>query len=84
MEIDIIKIGNSQGIRIPHHLLSQLGMEGKVEMEVKKDSLVIKSKAKKEPRKNWEETFAKYADVKGEELLDGYIPNKFDEEEWEW
>ena len=82
--MDIIKIGNSQGIRIPHHLLVQLGIEGKVEVEVKKNSLVIKPKSPKKLREGWEGSFAKYADVKGESLLDGYTPTKFDEEGWEW
>ena len=84
MEIDIIKIGNSQGIRIPHHLLAQLGMEGKVEMEVKKSALVIKPKTTKKPRQGWEDVFAKHAVNNVEKLSDPYIQSKFDEEDWQW
>ncbi len=41
MEINIVKIGNSQGIRIPKALLSQTGLKGRVKIKVQDDSLVI-------------------------------------------
>ena len=34
MEMDIIKIGNSKGIRIPHAVLRQCGIDSKVELVV--------------------------------------------------
>jgi len=37
----IVKIGNSQGIRIPKALLEQINMRGKVKLEVRKNSIVI-------------------------------------------
>ena len=42
MKAQIVKIGNSQGIRIPKTLLSQTNLSGEVELEVRKDSIVIK------------------------------------------
>jgi len=41
METRIVKIGNSQGIRIPKVLLNQTNLKGKVKLEVRKNSLVI-------------------------------------------
>jgi antitoxin MazE len=92
MEMNIINIGNSQGIRIPVQLLKQLGINDVVDAEIVNNSLVIKAKPepkpkrapqKKKPREGWDELFAKYADKNGEPLIDEYTPTKFDEEEWE-
>ena len=41
MKIDIIKIGNSQGIRIPKTIMEQCGFTDSIEMEIKDDSLVL-------------------------------------------
>ncbi len=41
MQTQIVKIGNSQGIRIPKTILAQINMHGKVTLEVRKNSLVI-------------------------------------------
>lgn len=41
METSIVKIGNSQGVRIPKTLLSQTKLKGKVKLEVRKDTIVI-------------------------------------------
>jgi len=42
MKTSIVKIGNSQGIRIPKSVLSQTILSGEVELEVRDDSIVIK------------------------------------------
>ena len=42
MKTSIVKIGNSQGIRIPKTLLSQTSLSGEVELEVRKDTIIIK------------------------------------------
>ena len=39
MEADIIRIGNSKGIRLPLSFLKQCGIEGKVELEIKENSI---------------------------------------------
>ena len=41
METNIVKIGNSQGIRIPKTLLAQTSLHGKVKIEVRKNSIII-------------------------------------------
>ena len=40
VKTNIIKIGNSQGIRIPKPLLEQVGLSGEVELEVQADTLL--------------------------------------------
>ncbi len=41
MDTNIVKIGNSQGVRIPKALLAQTNLRGKVKLEVRKNSIVI-------------------------------------------
>ena len=55
MKVRIVKIGNSQGIRIPKPLILQAGLKGEVELEVEDDRLVISRKGK--PRMKWAEAF---------------------------
>ena len=81
----IVKIGNSKGIRIPKILLEQSGLTDEVELEVKKDQLIIRSK--KSVRQGWESAFRTMAKNNDDQLLDKeYIINQssWDAEEWEW
>ena len=55
MELDIIKIGNSQGIRMPVAILKQCGIDSKVSIEIKNDSIIIKPI--EAPRRGWAEKF---------------------------
>ena len=84
MKAPIIKIGNSQGIRIPKAILSQLGFEDEVEFSLEDNSLVIKPV--KTRRKSWDAAFAKMAEDGDDMLLDADLPMEadWDEAEWEW
>ena len=55
MKTQIVRIGNSQGIRIPKPLLQQTGLHGEVEIFAEEDSLVIRPA--KKPREGWDEAF---------------------------
>jgi antitoxin MazE len=78
----IVKIGNSQGIRIPKALLEQSGIGSDVEIEVQNQSLVIRSA--KQPRLGWDEAFAAMS-VRGDDvLLDEDLMAEWDQTEWEW
>jgi antitoxin MazE len=52
MKTRIIKIGNSQGIRIPKILLEQSGLSTEVELEVQDAQIVIRSAER--PRQGWD------------------------------
>ncbi|MFA6978448.1 MAG: AbrB/MazE/SpoVT family DNA-binding domain-containing protein [Ignavibacteriaceae bacterium] len=85
MKTQVIKIGNSRGIRIPKSLLEQSGLGKEVDIEVREDELIIRSSDK--PRKNWAEGFRAMAKQKDDTLLDSNdssIQNRWDKEEWEW
>jgi antitoxin MazE len=80
----IIKIGNSQGIRIPKLLLEQVDLGEEVELEVQEGQLVIRTA--RGPRHGWEEQFEAMAERGDDKLLDGEALNlsSWDTDEWEW
>lgn len=83
MKTRIVRIGNSQGIRIPKALLEQTGLRGEVEITAQDGSLVIRRARK--PREGWAESFREMAERGDDALLDDPLPqNRWDEEEWEW
>jgi antitoxin MazE len=80
----IVRMGNSQGIRIPKLLIEQAGLGEEVQVEVESDHLVIRPLRK--PRQGWDEQFRRMAENGDDTLLDADAPSltRFDEEEWEW
>lgn len=81
MKALIIKIGNSQGIRIPKPILEQCGFTKEVELEVVNQELIVK--ALKKPRNNWEVSFKKMAKQQDDKLLETPTTD-WENEEWEW
>lgn len=55
MELSVIHIGNSKGIRLPKALLDQYKITDQVELILEKDHIILKPKT--EPRAGWEEAF---------------------------
>lgn len=82
METKIVRIGNSQGIRIPKTLLEQAGLEGDVEIVVEGNSLVIRPL--RQPRQSWEASFEEMAARGDDALLDPASPTDWDADEWQW
>ena len=84
MKARIVRIGNSQGIRIPKPLIEQTGLEGEVEIRVQDDSLVISPATK--PREGWDDAFRRMAECGDDVLLDGdvHVPTAWEEKEWVW
>ena len=81
MKINIIKIGNSQGIRIPKTIIEQCKFRDSVEMEIKDGNLVLSSH---QVRQGWSNSFQTMAANKDDELLiNETISTEYDEE-WEW
>ena len=75
MELSIIKIGNSKGIRLSKSILNQLGIKDRVELIVKNDQLIIKPISK--VRDGWEDQFEQMAKLNDDQLL---VPDVFDDE----
>ena len=84
MKARLVRIGNSQGVRIPKPLLEQTGLREEVEIEVKDDHLVIRPIS--HPRAGWAEAFQAMAERRDDALLDGdaLCLTRWEEEEWEW
>lgn len=55
MDIAVISIGNSKGIRLPKALIDKYQIKDTVQLILEEDSIVIKPKLS--PRKGWEESF---------------------------
>lgn len=78
----IVKIGNSQGIRIPKIWLDQAGLGEDVQVTVQPNQLVIRPAHR--PRHDWDEQFRTMAERADDRLLDEAILTQWDEDEWEW
>ncbi len=82
MKAKIVRIGNSQGVRIPKPLLDEAGLEGEVELRLVESGIVIERASA--ARVGWEEA-ARSVRERGEDgLVDGPTPTEFDEEGWVW
>ena len=86
MTAHLIKIGNSQGIRIPSTVLKQYQFGEDIELTLRDDGILI-SPQKPHPRAGWAE------DAKRESLrltkedrvwLDAPLSAKSDKSEWTW
>ena len=80
----LVKIGNSQGIRIPKVLLQQLRLTDTIELEVQDDQLIVR--ASSSPRAGWAAQFKQMAAAGDDQLLDDDLIHLsvWDDEEWEW
>ena len=84
MRARVVKIGNSQGIRIPKLILEQTGIMEDVELEVDKNQIIIRPIAN--PRADWDDAFKTMSDRGDDTLIfgDENIYHSWDEEEWRW
>jgi antitoxin MazE len=83
MKAELVRIGNSRGIRIPKPLIEQCGLGETVELRVDNNCLVISPVRR--PRQGWAEAFRAAGSSEHDELLlEGGEPNEFDREEWQW
>ncbi len=83
MKVDIIRIGNSHGIRIPKPILEQCSLSGQVDMSVENNRLVIA--AANDARAGWNEAFQEMASNGDDVLLmDDTGSTDWDKEDWQW
>ena len=79
MQVPVVQIGNSRGIRLSKTLLEKYHITDKVELVLENDYIILKPLA--EPRKNWEEAFEAMHRNGDDKLL---IDSVFEEENWDW
>ena len=82
MKVELVRVGNSRGIRIPKPIIEQCGFEDAVELRIENDHLVIAPA--RLPREGWEEAFRTAGSSARDELLLDISSSQFDREEWQW
>ncbi|MDX8389329.1 MAG: AbrB/MazE/SpoVT family DNA-binding domain-containing protein [Mariprofundaceae bacterium] len=81
MQINIVKIGNSRGIRIPKRVLDQCHVESAVELTVSDDTIVL-TPILRAPREGWAEA-AKLCHAQGDDhpMIADVLDDDMD---WSW
>ena len=82
MKARIVRIGNSQGVRLPKSLLAEARLTEEVELQAEPGRIVIR--APRKPRAGWAEAARRMRERGEDRLLDGAAPTRFDEREWKW
>ena len=84
MRTNIIRIGNSQGVRIPKILLEQSRLGTEVELEVEDGMILIRSAS--HPRVGWGEKYRLMAESSDDKMIDEDLSGQteWDQDEWEW
>ena len=84
MKTKIVRIGNSQGLRLPRPLLEAAGFttDAEVDVEARAGELVVRPLHG--ARAGWAAAFARMAAVGDDVLLDPPVETDFDRAEWQW
>ena len=80
MEISVIKIGNSKGLRLSKTLIEKYNIKDKVELILEKSYIILKPITK--PRKGWENQFKKMSTEGDDQLLFDDVFDDENLEEW--
>lgn len=81
MRAKIVRIGNSQGVRLPKLLLEQAGLTDEVELTAEAGQIVIA--APRVARSGWADA-AKRLHAAQADRLEPTSATEFDATEWEW
>ncbi len=77
MDVPVIKVGNSKGIRLKKNVLEKYGITDSLEMILDDDKIILKPK---NPRQGWSEKFKAMHENGDDRLL---IDDVFEDEEFE-
>ena len=80
MQVSVIYIGNSKGIRLTKNLLEKYDIKEKVELILEKGRIILKPVSK--PRQGWEKSFQQMHENDDDRLLIDGIFNDENLEEW--
>jgi antitoxin MazE len=78
MDVSVVQIGNSKGIRLSKTLLEKYNIKDTVELILEKGYIILKPKATS--RKDWEKAFKRMYENKEDKPL---ISNIFEDENFE-
>lgn len=85
MKTKLVRIGNSQGVRIPKPVIEEIGLSDEIEMILKDNQIILRSA--EQTRKGWDSAFEKMAEENDDKLIDKdqvEKPSQWDESEWTW
>ena len=86
VKVEIVRIGNSRGVRLPKVLLEQCGFTDTAELLIEDGRLILAPTTK--ARSGWQERFAQVTDAQLASDLDVLLPDtasvEWDEAEWHW
>ncbi len=80
MELSVIQIGKSKGLRLSKTLLDKYNIKDKVELILEKGYLIIKPISS--PRKGWDKAFEQMSNEGDDQLLFEDVFENEDLEEW--
>jgi antitoxin MazE len=83
MKVNLIRIGNSKGVRIPASVIKECGFGEQIEMRVEQGVIVLSPL--RGVREGWDVAFEKMA-ATGDDaaLIPDALETDFDNEEWTW
>ena len=82
MITQLIKVGNSRGVRIPKPLIQETGLTEDVAIRVEGESIIISPI--RSARSGWGDVFKKMHENNDDVLIDKNIRSSWDDKEWEW
>jgi len=80
MDISLISIGNSKGIRLSKTILEKYNIQDTIELIFEKGYIILKPKTK--ARKGWEKAFKKMHENGDDKLIASDVFKDEDFEEW--
>jgi antitoxin MazE len=82
--VRLVKIGNSQGIRLPKALIEQAGLTGELDIEAEPGRLVISPA--RSARQGWDAQFEAMSQAGDDRLLDDepVALTTWEAAEWDW
>ena len=82
MKTRIVRIGNSQGVRLPKPLIAEAGLSDEVEIRARNGAIVISPASR--PRAGWADAAKRARAGEEDRMLDAPTATRFDDEEWKW
>ena len=86
MQVELVRIGNSRGIRIPKSVIEQCGFGERIDLKVEDGRVILARNP--DLRQGWEEALLAAKDEIAEDgdelLLDGIPEDEIDGDEWTW
>jgi antitoxin MazE len=80
MEVSVIKIGNSKGIRLSKTLIEKYNIKDTVDLILEKGQIILRPVSK--PRRGWEKAFKEMSENGDDRLLFDDVFDDENIEEW--